>query len=121
MVNTNEFGTPHGLNLAEALSANEFHFETCTRLVGPRGGISENIIRHRRNGATQTWKTRPTEYRIPVVHGLKHYGNIWHSTRDIHTAENCPIRGACCSCESLTIRPDAPYRDARCFCSCHTV
>jgi hypothetical protein len=32
--------------------------------------------RCRRNGKTQTWKTRPVEFRIPVKHGLYDYFNI---------------------------------------------
>lgn len=28
-------------------------------------------LRARRNGKTQTWKTRPGEFRIPAKHGLK--------------------------------------------------
>ena len=32
--------------------------------------------RWRRNGATKTWKTRPTHFRIPVKHGLYNYGYI---------------------------------------------
>lgn len=34
----------------------------------------------RRNGATQRWKTRPAEYRIPVKAGLKSYGNVTHTS-----------------------------------------
>ena len=30
----------------------------------------------RRNGATKTWKTRPSDFRIPVKAGLKSYGYI---------------------------------------------
>jgi len=30
----------------------------------------------RRNGATQTWKTRPGEFRIPVKTGYASYGSI---------------------------------------------
>jgi hypothetical protein len=29
--------------------------------------------RARRNGKTKTWKTRPNEFKIPVIHGLKDY------------------------------------------------
>lgn len=32
--------------------------------------------RLRRNGKTQTWKTRPADYRIPVKAGLKSCGEI---------------------------------------------
>lgn len=38
-------------------------------------------LRTRRNGKTQTWKTRPSEFRIPVKYGLYEYFNITH--------ENC--------------------------------
>ena len=30
----------------------------------------------RRNGRTQTWKTRPSEFRIPIKFGFKGYGEI---------------------------------------------
>ena len=33
-------------------------------------------LRARRNGATKTWKTRPTEFRIPIKHGMYDYGYI---------------------------------------------
>jgi hypothetical protein len=36
--------------------------------------------RWRINGSMQTWKTRPTEFRIPVKHGLRAYGQITHRT-----------------------------------------
>lgn len=32
----------------------------------------------RRNGKTQTWKTRPGEFRIPTKYGLYSYGEITH-------------------------------------------
>lgn len=33
----------------------------------------------RRNGATQLWKTRPADFRVPVKYGLYAYGQIWHT------------------------------------------
>lgn len=36
----------------------------------------------RRNGRTQTWKTRPGEFRIPVKIGFKSYGYIDQSNAD---------------------------------------
>lgn len=35
----------------------------------------------RRNGKTQTWKTRAGEYRIPVKAGLRACGAVTHSSR----------------------------------------
>lgn len=32
----------------------------------------------RRNGRTQTWKTRPSEFRIPLKAGLRATGEITH-------------------------------------------
>jgi hypothetical protein len=32
----------------------------------------------RRNGRTQTWKTRPNEFRIPVKAGLRATGQLTH-------------------------------------------
>lgn len=34
----------------------------------------------RRNGATQRWKTRPAEYRIPVKCGLKSCASVTHTS-----------------------------------------
>jgi hypothetical protein len=34
--------------------------------------------RLRRNGKTQTWKTRPGDFRIPVKAGLKSCGEVTH-------------------------------------------
>jgi hypothetical protein len=37
-----------------------------------------NYWKCRRNGKTQTWKTRPNDFRIPVKAGLKSCGAIDH-------------------------------------------
>lgn len=34
----------------------------------------------RRNGKTQTWKTRPDDFSIPVKYGFKGYAQIEHTT-----------------------------------------
>lgn len=39
-----------------------------------------NNWRLRRNGKTQTWKTRPDEFRIPVKAGLKATGQLTHDS-----------------------------------------
>ena len=35
-----------------------------------------NLWSCRRNGKTQTWKTRPSEFRIPIKYGFKEYGQV---------------------------------------------
>lgn len=80
------------LTIEQALTANEFHAGECSRLVGPRGGVTITQEVWRRNGRTQTWKRNPERFRIPVKHGLRVYGNIWHSYSDVHAAEDCPLR-----------------------------
>lgn len=47
-----------------ALVANTFHHVTLNNADG-------TPVRARRNGATKTWKTRPSDFRVPVKHGLK--------------------------------------------------
>jgi len=47
--------------------------------------------RWRRNGNTQTWKTRPDDFRIPVVYGLRNYGQVTPANADrFHAEEDCP-------------------------------
>lgn len=36
-------------------------------------------LRARRNGKTQTWKTRPGEFRLPAKHGLRNTFQITHT------------------------------------------
>jgi len=77
---------------AQAIDGNIFHLGECTRIVGPRGGVTVNISECRRNGQTKTWKTRPDNYMVPVKYGLYHYGYISHSnSHDFHTPADCPI------------------------------
>lgn len=93
------------LTLEQAINGQEFHYEgptyrgyrpagavACQRTTGPRGGVKITQYRVRRNGRTQTWKTRPGEFRIPVVHGLKGYESITHHDAHMwHVASDCPL------------------------------
>lgn len=87
------------LTYQEALIADEFHYtgaHQCSRIVGPRGGVTERIMRVRRNGQTQTWKTKPTAYRIPVKYGrrARDQFSIWHTDAHLyHPAERCALLG----------------------------
>lgn len=76
----------------QALTANEFHYGTCTRVVGPRGGITEHSEVWRRNGKTQVWKTSPDAFQVPVKRGLKEYAYITaYNASAMHTSEDCPL------------------------------
>jgi hypothetical protein len=41
-------------------------------------GTNTRWWRLRRNGATRTWRTRPSDFRIPTKAGLRAYGEITH-------------------------------------------
>lgn len=42
------------------------------------------VFRYRRNGATQVWKTRPTEWRMPIKYGIRAHGqfSVTHEDAD---------------------------------------
>ena len=61
----------------------EIHCETvhkCKRIVGPRGGVKDYIVRVRVSGRCQTWKTRPREFRLPVKYRRVRKSAITHRT-----------------------------------------
>jgi hypothetical protein len=71
------------LTKQQALDAEVFHSNSEKNADG-------TCRRLRRNGVTQTWKTRPEAWRVPVKVGLYQYGQIWHYHADeFHTAEDC--------------------------------
>lgn len=51
----------------------------CNTLYAPVG-LRGKHLKVRRNGKTQTWKTRPAEFRIPIKFGLYGYGEITQRT-----------------------------------------
>jgi hypothetical protein len=80
------------LTKAQAMTEQEFHVGTCKRIVGPRGGVTIKQEIWRRNGQTQTWKTRPNEFRVPVKHGLYDYSQITtFYAHHWHAASECPL------------------------------
>jgi hypothetical protein len=80
------------LTKSQAVNDMEFHRGECTRTVGPRGGVTENVTRYRRNGETKLWKTRPAEFRVPVKWGMRGYAYITElDVRDWHTPDECPL------------------------------
>lgn len=71
----------------------EVHFQTCTRYVGPRSGVKfrQTICRVTTHTA-KTWKTRPSDFYIGVVHGLRNYGSITHNNNSSwHLPSECPL------------------------------
>jgi hypothetical protein len=49
------------------------------------------VYRWRRNGVTKTWKTRPTEFRVPVKYGIRSYAYITEvEAGRFHTEDECP-------------------------------
>lgn len=71
----------------------EIHRGECVRLVGARNGIKDVIERWRVTSATQTWKTRPDEFRVPVKRGLYAYGEITErNAHEVHTSGDCNLR-----------------------------
>lgn len=72
------------ISKAQALIEREFHEDVPRRKDG-------SCYVWRRNGATQTWKTRPDEFRVPVKYGLYEYGQIReYDAERFHTAADCP-------------------------------
>jgi hypothetical protein len=64
----------------------------CQRIVGPRGGVTVNITSCRASGQCKTWKTRPSEFKLPIKHGLYESSYITHENAgDFHLASECPL------------------------------
>lgn len=67
----------------QALTENNFHEN--------HDPGAKKIRNWRRMGRTQTWVTRPTEFRIPVKYGMYSPGSIFHyDAQDFHAASECP-------------------------------
>lgn len=76
----------------QAINAHMFHYGTCTRVIGPRGKVTERTEQWRRNGKTQVWVTRPNDYRVPIKYGLKRCSQLLPSDAEVfHTVEDCPL------------------------------
>ncbi len=68
----------------QAMTEREFHQEH-----QPDG--SGKIYKYRRNGRTRVWVTRPDEFRVPVVYGLRGYDAITELNAALfHPAAACP-------------------------------
>jgi len=75
----------------------EIHYtgrHECTRVVGPKGGVKENITRVRASGQCQTWKRDTNRFRLPIKYGLYESWAInQDNCGDFHLASECPLNG----------------------------
>ena len=68
------------------------HYGNCTRIIGPRGGVKEHSVICRINGSLKTWKTRPGDFRLPIKHGMRGYGEIVpENISQFHAPSDCPL------------------------------
>jgi hypothetical protein len=76
-------------------TARHFHYtgtSSCSRVVGPRGGVKVSIVEVRASGQLKTWKTRPAEFRLPVKYGLYESFAIDHgNAMDFHVPGDCQL------------------------------
>ncbi len=72
----------------QASTADVFHESGAARKDG-------TCYAHRRHGRTQTWKTRPEDFRTPIVYGLRGYGQLTPSNAGqfhLPDSDECPER-----------------------------
>lgn len=71
------------------------HPASCIRKIGPRGGLVVRPWAARRTGRLQTWKTRPGQFAVGMVHGFYAKSGAFTITeRNAHEytlASECPI------------------------------
>jgi hypothetical protein len=83
------------VTIDQAMTVNDFHYtgrHTCSKTVGPRGGVTTRIVEVRRSGKTQTWKRDVSRFRVPVKYGLYESGEITEQNAgDWHVAGECPV------------------------------
>jgi hypothetical protein len=80
------------MDIHSAISEGSVHWGNCTREIGPRGGIKEHSTVARISGQLKTWKTRPGDFRLPVKHGMRGYGEIVPSNiAQFHLPSECPL------------------------------
>ena len=88
----------------QAIGEIEFHYGSCQRRHGPKGGVTMHQIVFKRNGQTKTWVRNPEEFRVPIKRGLREYGYITHTNaHEFHvgTHDQCFIEDV----DSLYHRP----------------
>ncbi len=80
------------MNIQQAASASYIHWGNCTRTIGPKGGVKEHSTVCKVNGSLKTWKTRPNDFRLPVKHGMRGYGEVTpENISQFHLESECPL------------------------------
>lgn len=76
----------------------ELHYtgrHDCTRTIGPRGGVTENITHVRLSGRCKTWKRDQARFYQPVKYGLYESAYIDERNQaDWHVPSDCPLNKA---------------------------
>ena len=77
----------------QAMTERHFHAGTCTRVIGPRGAVTERSENWRANGRCKTWVTRPDDFRLPIKYGLKNCAYLMPSNAHmLHAEADCPLK-----------------------------
>lgn len=77
----------------QASTEREFHYGTCVKTIGLRGGIKMQTEAWRANGMLKTWVTRPDEFRLPLSYGLYDHDYLTHvNAGEFHLASECEPR-----------------------------
>lgn len=71
-------------------------YTPCNRVFGPRGGVTDLIIRARRNSGTKVWVRSPERWQFSVKHGLgrrsSEHGIVDNTNAGhFHAAKDCPL------------------------------
>jgi len=65
--------------------------QSCTRTVGPRGGVTTNVVTFKVTGQPKTWKNSADRVKVPVKFGLYEHAYLTEmNLSDFHLASDCP-------------------------------
>jgi D-hexose-6-phosphate mutarotase len=74
----------------QAIRGGTFHFTAAESQVGSHGWA--RVESWRSNGQCKTWKTRPSEFRLPIKHGLYDYSYLTEvNAEGFHHEDDCPL------------------------------
>jgi hypothetical protein len=73
------------------------HYRTCTKMVGPRGGVKVLTETWWINGHIRLWKYNPELFTIPIKRGLSGpYGYITSENyMNYHLPSECELNQSC--------------------------